>query len=440
MLYVDNEHFDPSDFERYFSLFDRHPILGKLANKSVAVRLSDPVFWLALCLYAQRSGGTVFPLPADTPLEAARRRAERSGCDALLFGESGEAALGQVEEIRASVEAQSSGSSSAAREPGLIQMSSGTTGEPKYIRRSWSNIAAEIKSYVRHFDEANEMTPIVACPINHSYGLICGVLVALERGVQPIVVRNLNPKSILRQLSEVERPLLYSSPTLIATLTMLTREESPLFAVMTSGTLMQKAWFEGVRKKVRHLYQQYGCSEAGCISLAREIQSPSEIGVPLPHLTVSAGSSADAPGEILVELPEGKTVATRDLGYLEAGELYFVSRLDDMINVSGLNVYPSEVEEIVLALPGVTDAVVYKRSHGFGQDQVCLQFVAGEELSHQRVRAWCAERLASHQVPMSIAQVETIPRLPNGKVSRRALAEGSVGAVPSGALHQGVAL
>ena len=419
MLYVDDNYFDQQYIERCFALFDQHPVIGQCRGKCLTVCLSDIAFWIALCLYVKQNAGSVFPLSVDTPLEAARCRAERSGSDYLLFGADGEAALGSIEVL------DTTQPGTGARVPALIQMSSGTTGEPKYITRSWASIDTEIESYVRHFSVANDMTPIVACPVNHSYGLICGVLVALKRGVTPVIIKNLNPKYILRKLNESVSPLLYSSPTLVTAITMLAKEDKPIFAVMTSGTQMQQAWFEGVRKKVRHLHQQYGCSEAGCITLGQDITVANQLGTPLPHVELIAGSSATEPKEVLVKLPGGHMIETRDLGYLQSGNLYFVSRLDDMINVAGLNVYPSEVEEVVLQMPEVTDAVVFKRAQGLGNDQVCLHFVAAFTLPHQQIREWCAERLARHQVPMNIVQVETIAKLPNGKVSRKALAETS---------------
>ena len=142
----------------------------------------------------------------------------------------------------------------------------------------------------------------------------------------------------------------------------------------------------------------------------------------LPHVSVTAGTSAESPEEIVVR-QDGATISTRDLGYLDGARLRFVSRVDDMINVSGFNVYPAEVEEVVLAMPGVRDAVVYRRAFALGNDQVCLRFVCERPVPAPQVRAWCASRLASYQVPMRIEQVDRIEKLPSGKVNRRALAE-----------------
>ncbi|HSC89014.1 MAG TPA: hypothetical protein VLC09_17150, partial [Polyangiaceae bacterium] len=144
MLYVDENHYDQSYFECCFSSFAVHPQLARIEGQRIAVRLTDRALWLALCLYARQRSGTLFPLAVDTPLDACRRRAERSGCRWLIFGDGSEA-LDALQAI-------GSPESDATGEAALIQTSSGTTGEPKFIERSWSSIATEVEAYVRHFD------------------------------------------------------------------------------------------------------------------------------------------------------------------------------------------------------------------------------------------------------------------------------------------------
>lgn len=414
MIQVDDHSYDQEYFQSRFAQFDADPVLSGCAGRRLAVCLQDTALWIALCLYIKEKGGTVFPLPIDTPLEGARRRAERSGCEVLIVASND----GDREVV--AIESQVCVSDTPA---GLIQTSSGTTGEPKFIERSWASIDTEVESYVSHFPEASDWTPIVACPVTHSYGLICGVLVALRRGLQPLIIRNLNPKFILRKLRETPSPILYSSPAMISTLAMLVKEKEPLWAVMTSGTVLPKATFDNLAQKVRHLYQQYGCSEAGCLSLGTSLLAANDQGRPLPHIVIVAGTDAGQPSEIIATLPDGRTVHTRDLGYLADDRLHFISRIDEMINVAGFNVYPGEVEEVILTMAGIRDAVVFKKSRSFGGDQVCLHFVSEEAIPAEAVREFCAGRLAAHQIPMNIARVEAIPRLPNGKISRKSLAE-----------------
>lgn len=419
MIYVNDDYFDQDYFDQCYRQFQDHSILGRCQGKRITVCITDTALWIALCLYARANDISVFPLPVDTPVEAARRRAKISASHYLVMADDMEGVLSNVQQI-------SDHENDVA--PVLVQMSSGTTGEPKCIDRTWASIDVELENYINHFSELADMTTVVACPVNHSYGLICGVLATLARHSVPVIVNNFNPKYIIRKLSEVESPILYSSPALITTITMMVKQDQPIHAIMTSGTLMQATWLTQAAKKCRYLFQQYGCSEVGCIALGGHIESIHDMGNPLPHISVTAGTNSDHPAEIVVVVKGEKSasVHTRDLGYLdEQGRLNFLSRIDEMINVAGLNVYPAEVEKVVMDMPGVDDAVVFKKSHAFGNDQVCLQFVAQREISLDQIRSWCAQYLNKYQVPISITQVERIDRLPNGKVSRKALSEAS---------------
>ncbi len=419
MLIVNDDYFSKNFFDACYQAFDASPIFSNSKGKRFTVCIKSAPIWVALCFYLKEKGGSIFPLPEDTPNDAAMRRAEKSQSHYLLVSIDNEIKPSQLQHCVSIISHHTDD-----QVPALIQMSSGTTGDPKVIVRAWSSIEVEMDAYLDHFPEANDYTPIIAAPISHSYGLICGVLVAFRRGVTPILIQNLNPKYLIRKIFESEKPILYSSPTLITTLTMLVKEESPIHAIMTSGTLMQPQWFEKVKKKCSYLYQQYGCSEAGCISLGKNIRSYNEIGQLLPHHEGKAGKDSQHPDELIISNDREGRIDTKDLCYFdEENSLHFVSRLDDMINVSGMNVYPGEVEEVVLELEGIQDAVVFKRSHSFGNDQVCLHFVADKPIQDNIIRRWCGSYLAPYQIPMHIIQVDEIAKLPNGKIKRKALSE-----------------
>ena len=413
MIYINDEYFDENYFNLCYQKFRQHDVLGNCQGKRITVCISDAALWIALCLYARDHGISVFPLPVGTPEEALRRRAQLSSSHYQVMAGSMEELLTEIEKIS---------DHEVDEEPVLVQMSSGTTGEPKCINRSWVSIDIELQSYIEHFTDLAEMTAVVACPVNHSYGLICGILASIKRGSAPVIITNLNPKYIISKVRETASPILYSSPALITTITMMVKADQPIHAIMTSGTLMQATWLEHAAKKCEKLYQQYGCSEVGCIALGGNIKSIHDQGVPLPHLTVKSGNSPEEPQEIVVITESNSTVSTRDLGYLDNNNrLHFISRIDEMINVSGLNVYPAEVEKVVMDMPAISDAVVFKKSHAFGNDQVCLQFVAEQDIADEDIRSWCSKYLNKYQVPLQITQVEKIDRLPNGKISRKAL-------------------
>ena len=408
MIYVNDDHYSRDFFNARFAYYETLPVLRNCAGQRLAVCLTDTAEWIALCLFIREKQGSVFPIHAATPLEAARRAAHRAECHQLLFH---------------SLDNPLVISERAADAAGmLVQMSSGTTGEPKTIARAWDSIDEEITSYIASFGAAAQLTPVVACPVTHSYGLICGVLVALQRGVQPMVITQINPKYVIKILRTHPQPLLSASPTLLNPLSQLMPADTRFHAVMTSGAVMPKPWFEALQQKTEFLFQQYGCSEAGCVALSQHMQAANDMGKPLPHVELVAGTDSETPAEIVIT-KQGTTIFTRDLGYLDArGHLFFVARQDDTIIVAGLNVYPQEVEDVLLEYGPITEAVVYKKQDAYAGERACVKFVARTVVDINHLRAWCAKHLAPHQVPHEFQQLDEIPRLPNGKINRKSLA------------------
>lgn len=407
MIRINDTVFDQAYFNDASERMAAAAQLDKRAGERFAVCFSEAQDWLAFFFAARAAGVSVLPLHPSTPYAAARRQAETAKCNWLFYNRlEGEPVCEEH-----------------ADEPGqLLQMSSGTTGEPKCIARPWEDIGDEIDSYTAAFVEPEDMTPLIACPTTHSYGLICGILMALKRGQMPTILDTGNPKFLLRKLRETERPYLISSPAILHTLARLLPAGEQIHATMTSGTLLPEPWFKTIRGKSRHMFQQYGCSEAGCIAINPDAQAANEVGYVLPRFSLRGPGTQGDPKEIAVQRA-GVTVETRDLGYRrDDGMLVFLSRLDDLINVSGLNVYPKEVEDVAMTFAGVGDAVVFRKQDAFAGERVALLFSAEQEVDQRQLRQWCAERLAAHQMPTEVLQVERIPRQANGKISRREVA------------------
>ncbi|MFL7010759.1 AMP-binding protein [Enterovibrio norvegicus] len=412
MIFVNDAFYGHEYFCDAYEAFKADPILGDCAGKRFAICSEDPAYVLSVCLYLRQHGGSFYPIFAPTPRLAAKRLANRAECHFLLFDKHQPAMTLQ--------------NSTVDKDAVLVQTSSGTTGEPKVITRTWQSIAEEVESYVSFFSTPHTMTPLIACPITHSYGLIAGVLVALKRGLTPVIINNINPKYLLKTLLNTPNHLLYSSPALINSVVQLYPKDQRLHAVMTSGTVLPGAWFDALREKTKHVFQQYGCSEAGCIAINTNTLTANQIGQPLPHLQVFAGNDASCPDEIVITKGD-VTIHTQDLGYIDdKGALYFVSRCDDMINVSGLNVYPQDIENVVLEIPDVTEAIVFKRPDPFSGERVCLQFIATNQLEPSRIRHWCGTRLASYQLPVDIEQCEEIEKMANGKINRKTLSQSTI--------------
>jgi fatty-acyl-CoA synthase len=405
-LAINDEVFLPDWFERRYAEFEGLSHLTRCEGRRYAVCVKHPAEWIALCTYFGRQGASVAPLHANTPLDAAKRAAHRLGCEQLLF-----------ERADASIPIESSTRDSRSV---LILTSSGTTGEPKLVERSWDSVETEVAAYNAALDERGDAAPLLACPVTHSYGFISGVLASLARGVAPIVLANINPKYVIRRALESETALLYASPTLINVIVRLLSPGQKLCRVMTSGAPLPARWFKELHARCERVLAQYGCSEVGCVSLATRVETEDEIGEPLAHLSVSAGTAREKPEEIRV-FDEGRSVETRDLGYFGARGLRFVARMDDTINVAGVNVYPREVEEVVLEFSRIAEVAVYKRPDAYAGERVCVKFVASERVDAAELRRFCAQNLSPFALPLELEQVPSLPRLENGKLDRRAL-------------------
>lgn len=398
-FFIDSTRIDPQ-------VLDIPDLLGgaEPARARIALHLSDKATCLAQILRLRDCGASVYPIHPETPAEQAQDLARRAGCTRLV------ADLG-VLDLQAM----------APDCPGgvLIQMSSGTTGAPKVIARSWAAIETEIAAYLHAFPEGAAHTPVIAASITHSYGLIAGALVGMARGKAPVILDSANPLKILRQLAGIEAPLLYAAPALLHALARLAGPGKLPAAVMSSGTVLPQPWFDTIKAAARGLYQQYGCSEAGCLSLTIAPSAPEDMGLPLPHLRLGAGSSA--PAAVVVGDLDTGDLDTGDLGVIDGrGHLIFAGRAAEVIDVAGINVYPAEIERVALACPGVSDAVAFALPDASAHQRPGLAFTGTASVAV--LEAHLAAGLSPRQRPLRLFAVEAMPRGPGGKVSRRALA------------------
>jgi long-chain acyl-CoA synthetase len=129
--------------------------------------------------------------------------------------------------------------------------------------------------------------------------------------------------------------------------------------------------------------------------------------------------------------PEATAEALRD-GWLYTGDLatmdedgYFsiVDRKKDMIIVSGYNVYPREVEEVLYAHPAIAEAAVIGIAHESHGEEVkaVIALKSGARASADEIIAFCKERLAAYKYPRIVDFVEALPKGPTGKILKREL-------------------
>ncbi len=138
-----------------------------------------------------------------------------------------------------------------------------------------------------------------------------------------------------------------------------------------------------------------------------------------------------------VNQPEETTAAFRDGWYRtsdlvkrdEDGFFFFVGRLHDMLKVGGIRVFPLEIEQVLVSHPAVAEVVVVRAEERVRGEipRAVVRVEPGESLTVHEVKAWCREHLAVYKVPRLVEFWDEIPKLPNGKVDRRAVTAAPAG-------------
>nr|MDQ3385310.1 AMP-binding protein [Actinomycetota bacterium] len=130
------------------------------------------------------------------------------------------------------------------------------------------------------------------------------------------------------------------------------------------------------------------------------------------------------PDETAATKTEDGWVRTGDAGFMKDGYLYLYDRVKDMIVSGGENVYPAEVENVLMMHPQVADvAVIGVPDERWGETVKAMVVPAGDPPSPEELIAYTKEQLARFKCPTSVDFVEALPRNPSGKILKRELRE-----------------
>ncbi|MCK4725890.1 MAG: long-chain fatty acid--CoA ligase [Anaerolineales bacterium] len=344
----------------------------------------------------------------------------------------------------------------------LFQYSGGTTGISKGAIATHSNLVAntlQICSWMVTAEEGRE-TMLMAIPLFHVYGMVAGMLAALKLGAAMVMVPN--PRDLadlLNNLQKYKATIFPGVPTLYNAINVYPDVVAGKFDLSTikacisgSAPLMRETKEQFEALSGGKLCEGYGLSEAPtathCNPLLGENRTGS-IGLPLPDVDCRIVSLDDevtvlSPGEIGELVIKGPQVfkgyhnmptetgnALRD-GWLYTGDIarvdedgyfYIVDRKKELIKPGGYQVWPREVEEVIVDNPKVLEAGVAGVPDPYRGETVKAWVVVkpGQTLSEDEVKDWCRENLASYKVPSSVEFRDELPKTTVGKILRREL-------------------
>lgn len=350
-----------------------------------------------------------------------------------------------------------SGDDKAEPHPALIMCTSGTTGTPKGVMLSESNVIANLRDICSYFDITKEDTLLISRPIYHCSAITGELLTALVKGAKiRFCSGRFDVTEIMRRVERDKITALCATPTVFSLLARLRGryDISSLKTLCISGECMSADLgkriaraFEGVR-----IYHVYGLTEAcpRVSYLPPELfdKHPGSVGIPLDSVSIKIitadGREAEcnedgvlwvsgenvmlgyyhAPEQTQKVLKDG-WLCTGDIAYTDSdGLLYIKGRSDNMIIRGGVNVYPAEIENALSEDPRVREVMAYGKKCDDESDMICLK-IAGDFTDAAEVKELCAARLPAYAIPSHIKLVESLPKNGSGKILRGNRYEGN---------------
>ena len=329
----------------------------------------------------------------------------------------------------------------------LLCYTSGTTGAPKGAMLTHGNTLASCEALrlAWRWDEHDRL--VLALPLFHVHGLGVGLHGTLLCGGSAVLLPRFDADAVLDAARVHDATLFFGVPTMYARLAASPRAvELAALRLCVSGSAPLPASLHeqlATRAGVRVL-ERYGMTET-IMNVSNPYDGerrPGTVGFPLPGVDVrlDTGEDGDDAGEILLRGPNvfpgywRREAATRaaftdgwfrsgDVGELDAdGYLSIVGRAKELIISGGFNVYPREVEDVLLAHPAVAEvAVVGEPSDEWGEVVVAVVVATGEPPSEAELLAHAARDLAPYKQPRRVRFVDALPRNALGKVLRHEL-------------------
>ena len=351
----------------------------------------------------------------------------------------------------------------------LLQYTGGTTGSPRGVILSHSNMLANVEqtlAWGRTTLREGEETVVTALPLYHVFALTANLLLFIRLGGNNLLITN--PRDLRAMIAEL-RHTRFTAMTGVNTLyrALLDADgfaeacganRGALKLAVAGGMAAERAVSDRWQKVAgAPLIEGYGLTEASpnvCANPFDAKDFSGKVGLPLPSTEVAildehgAELPPDEPGEICVRgpqvmrgywnRPEESAQAFTPDGWLRTGDIgrmdrrgyvEFVDRRKDVIVVSGFKAYPTEIEDVVMRHPGVKDAGAVGVPDARSGEAVAVVVVKKDPgLSAEDLSEYCARSLTGYKRPVRIEFRDALPKNPLGKVLRRQLRDELVGA------------
>lgn len=343
------------------------------------------------------------------------------------------------------------------RDLALLLFTSGTTGVPKGVQLTFGNIWWNSVNVDTSVDTRVGDMNLAVAPMFHIGALNSFTIRAFERGNTTVVRRAFDP---VRTLKDIEDFAINSAFVVPAQLLVMSNQAefegadlTSMRATICAGAPVPPVIIAKYAEKGVDVQQAWGLTEtspfATYLPAAMTKEKTGSCGISMLHTEVKLVdpvmledvTTPGETGEMWVRgpnvtpgywnAPEANEAAfhegwfrSGDIGYAdEDGYLFIVDRLKDMIITGGENVYPAEVERVLIEYPGCSDvAVVGQKDPKWGENVVAVMAMeGGAKPTVEQVREFCDRHLARYKLPKKLVLVDAVPRNSSGKLDKRSI-------------------
>lgn len=346
-------------------------------------------------------------------------------------------------------------------DPVMIQYTSGTTGFPKGAMLSHKGILNNSRIWYLILGLSQETVHVNPMPFFHTGGCVLGILGPVSAGATLVPLIEFDPKKVLEAIHKEHVTFGGSVPTMILAYLghpdLKNHDLSSLKMFISGGTNVPIEMSRRVKREMgADILVVYGLTEASPVITQTLPEDPPDyqfqtIGRPIPHVEVrlvdpGSGETVDVGevGEICsrgfgtmlgyYKMPDKTGEAIDDEDWLHTGDLgtmnsegylNVVGRTKDMIIRGGENIYPREIEELLMGHPKIQDAHVIGLPDLKWGEQVCavIKPREGMSFSQEEITAFLVPVLAHHKIPKYVRIVDEFPLTGSGKVQKFKLRE-----------------